>query len=65
MIEGNLLILLVGAKPDACVIAFDKNTGQEVWKSLDEEATASSPIVVDAGGKRQLIVWTPPSVTVT
>ena len=38
LIEGNLLIVPVGAKPDACVIAFDKNTGQEIWKSLDEEA---------------------------
>jgi outer membrane protein assembly factor BamB len=63
LVEGNLLIVLVGAKPDACVIAFDKNTGQEVWKSLDEAASASSPIVVNAGGKRQLIIWTPQAVT--
>jgi outer membrane protein assembly factor BamB len=63
LIEGNLLIVPVGAKPDACVIAFDKNTGQETWKSLDEQPSASSPIVVNAGGKRQLIVWTPEAVT--
>ena len=63
LIEGNLLIVPVGAKPDACVIAFDKNTGQEIWKSLDEQPSASSPIVVNAGGKRQLIVWTPQAVT--
>jgi len=63
LIEGNLLINLVGAKPGACVIAYDKNTGQEVWKALDEQASASSPIVVDTGGKRQFIVWTPQSVT--
>ena len=46
LIEGNLLIVPVGAKPDACVIAFDKNTGQEIWKSLDEQPSASSPIVI-------------------
>ena len=63
LIEGNILIVPVGAKPDACVIAFDKNTGQEVWKSLDEQPSASSPIVVNAGGKRQLIIWTPQAVT--
>jgi outer membrane protein assembly factor BamB len=63
LIEGNFLIVPVGAKPDACVIAFDKYTGQEIWKSLDEEASASSPIVVNAGGKRQLIIWTPRAVT--
>ena len=63
LIEGDLLILLVGAKPGASVVAFNKNTGKEVWKALDEEASASSPIVVSTAGKRQLIVWTPQSVT--
>jgi outer membrane protein assembly factor BamB len=63
LIEGNFLILPAGAKPDACVIAFDKNTGQEMWKALDEEASASSPIIVSSGGKRQLIIWTPQAVT--
>jgi outer membrane protein assembly factor BamB len=63
LIEGDLLILLVGAKPGASVVAFNKNTGKEVWKALDEEASASSPIVVSAAGKRQLIIWTPQSVT--
>jgi outer membrane protein assembly factor BamB len=63
LIEGDLLILLVGAKPGASVVAFNKNTGELVWKALDEEASASSPIVVSAAGKRQLIVWTPQSVT--
>jgi outer membrane protein assembly factor BamB len=64
LIEGDLLILFVGAKPGASVVAVNKNTGKEVWKALDEEASASSPIVVSAAGKRQLIVWTPQSVTV-
>jgi len=64
LIEGELLIVLVGAKPGASVIAFDKTTGKEIWKSLDEGAgTASSPIVIDSGGVRQLIIWSEQSVT--
>jgi outer membrane protein assembly factor BamB len=63
LVEGDLLILFIGGKPDACVVALNKDTGQEAWKSLDEKLTPSSPIVVDAGGKRQLIVWTQESVT--
>jgi outer membrane protein assembly factor BamB len=63
LIEGNLLILFIGGKPDACLIALDKDTGKEVWKALDESLTFSSPIVISAGGKRQLIVWTNESVT--
>jgi outer membrane protein assembly factor BamB len=63
LIEGELLILFFGGQPGACVIAFDKDTGKEVWKALDETWTYSSPIVITSGGKRQLIVWTQESVT--
>src|SRR4030095_4573609 len=63
LIEGNLLILFVGAKPGACVIALDKRTGKEVWKALDDSLSNSSPLLVVAGGKRQLIVWMSNSVT--
>jgi outer membrane protein assembly factor BamB len=63
LIEGDLLILFIGGKPDACVVALQQETGKEVWKSLDETLTFSSPIVVSSGGKQQLIVWTQESVT--
>ena len=63
LIEGNLLILFAGGKPGACVIALDKQTGKEVWKALDDPLSNSSPLIIVAGGKRQLIVWTGASVT--
>jgi outer membrane protein assembly factor BamB len=63
LIEGELLILFIGGKPGACVVAFHKDTGKEVWKALDESLTFSSPIAITSGGKRQLIVWTQESVT--
>ncbi len=63
LIEGGLLILFIGGKQGACVVALDKDTGKEVWKALDESLTFSSPIVVSSGGKKQLIVWTQESVT--
>ena len=63
MIEGDLLILFIGGKPGACVVALNKDTGKEVRKALDEGLTFSSPIVISSGGKKQLIVWTQESVT--
>lgn len=63
MIEGRLLILVIGGKPDACVVALDKGTGREVWRALREGAGYSSPVILVAGGTRQLIVWTPESVS--
>ncbi len=63
LIEANLLIVFTGAKPGASVLALDKKTGKEIWKALDESVSNSSPVVIVAGGKRQLIVWTGESVT--
>src|SRR5262245_39078632 len=63
LIEENLLILFTGAKHGACVIALDKRTGKEIWKALDDSLSNSSPLIVVAGGKRQLIIWTGESVT--
>lgn len=63
LIDGELLIVCLGANPGACVLAFDKNSGKDIWKALDEPPTHSSPMIVVAGGVRQLIVWTQGSVT--
>ena len=66
MIEGRLLILCIGSYgggSPSCVLALDKDSGQEVWKSPTEGLTNSSPIAITAGGKRQVIVWTQGSVT--
>jgi outer membrane protein assembly factor BamB len=64
LIEGNLLILVLdGAPPGPSVVALDKDSGKEVWRTLDETPTLSSPIAVTAAGKRQLIVWAEKSVS--
>ncbi|MBI4660545.1 MAG: PQQ-like beta-propeller repeat protein [Verrucomicrobia bacterium] len=63
LIEDELLILYICGKPDACVVALDRNSGKEAWRALDDAFTYSSPIIVTAGGRRQLIVWTQPAVT--
>jgi outer membrane protein assembly factor BamB len=63
LIEGGLLILPIGGKPDACLLAVDKASGKDVWHALDEDAHNASPIVITAAGKRQLIMWTQQSVS--
>ncbi len=60
LIEGNLLIVCIGSYPGtqaSSVLALDRNSGKEVWKAPTGGLTNSSPVVIDAGGKRQLIVW--------
>lgn len=62
LIEGSLLIVFTGAKPGASVLALDKQTGKEVWRALDDPVSNSSPIIISAGGQRQLIVWSDTSL---
>lgn len=61
-LEGDLLIVAIGGKPGAGVVAFEKQSGREAWRALDELSTHSSPFVVSAGAARQLIVWTQQSI---
>lgn len=63
LIDGELVILHPGGKPDACLVALNRRTGREAWKALNETVSNSSPIIITAGGKRQLIMWTGDSVT--
>ena len=42
------------------MVAFDKDTGKEIWRALStKEPGYCSPVICQAGGKRQLIVWDP------
>ena len=65
LVEGNLLIAVVGGEPDAKVVAFNKSTGTEVWRALENtsETGYSAPIVINAGGVRQLILWHATAIT--
>jgi outer membrane protein assembly factor BamB len=58
VIEDDLLIVQFGGQPGACIVAFNKNTGKEVWRALDDNASYSAPIIIDQAGKRVLVCWT-------
>jgi len=57
LIYKNLLICTVGGKNSA-VVAFDKETGKEMWKALDSpEIGYSPPTIIEAGGVTQLLIF--------
>jgi len=58
LIEKDLVIVQIGGADGANLVAFDKKTGNERWKALDDPASYSSPIVIDQAGKRVLVCWT-------
>ena len=63
LVEGNLLIVQIGGKPDACIVAFDRISGEEKWTALEDNASYSAPIIIEQAGKRVLICWTGWNVT--
>ena len=62
VIDDNRLIVHLGAEPNGCVMALDRTTGKEMWRSLKDEAGYCTPVVADTPSGRQLIVWTPENV---
>ncbi|MEM7144665.1 MAG: PQQ-binding-like beta-propeller repeat protein [Verrucomicrobiota bacterium] len=58
LIEENLVIVHIGGADGACIVAFDKNSGKEVWRALDDKASYVSPIMIEQAGERVLVVWT-------
>lgn len=57
LIDGDNLYALVGGEKRA-IVCFDRNQGAEKWGALTtEEIGYAPPVIIEAGGKRQLIVW--------
>jgi outer membrane protein assembly factor BamB len=56
LIDGKKLVTLVGGD-GSHVVAFDKDTGKELWKAGSQAEQGYSPVMItEAGGKRQMIV---------
>lgn len=63
LIDGDLMIVPAYGKPGATLVALDKRTGKDVWKALNDNVASSSPMIIQAAGVRQLVLWTGQSVS--
>ncbi|TWT73805.1 Outer membrane protein assembly factor BamB precursor [Posidoniimonas polymericola] len=62
LVDGKRLICLVGGQGSVAV-AFDKDSGEEIWRSLSAaEPGYCPPVILELGGKRQLIIWHPQAI---
>ncbi len=63
LIYQDKVIEQVAGANGACMVAFDKLTGKEIWRALDEVAGYSSPVVIQQTGQDVLVCWTGESLS--
>ncbi len=61
LVDGDMIYTMVGG-PGQGIVAFDKQTGETKWKTLDCSTGYCPPAIIQAGGARQLIVFHPTAV---
>lgn len=59
LIDGDILYCLVGGE-GSIAVAFDKNTGKELWRALSSTSQGyCPPTMIEFGGQKQLLIWHP------
>jgi outer membrane protein assembly factor BamB len=62
LIDRDMLYTLAGGE-GSNVVALDKATGKEIWRALTtQDVCYSPPMIYEAGGQRQLIIWNAESI---
>jgi len=57
-VEGDRLLLNVGGQDGAGIVAFDPETGKEIWRATDDEASYSSPVAAPIRGQPAFLALT-------
>ena len=58
LVEGNLVVINVGGRNGAGIVAFDRTNGKEVWKATEHDASYASPVAATLDGVRHLLFFT-------
>ncbi|MFM7102733.1 MAG: PQQ-binding-like beta-propeller repeat protein [Verrucomicrobiota bacterium] len=58
VLAGDRLIVQVGSARGASLVAFDRATGRELWRSLSDLTAYSSPVVGTLAGQEQVVAAT-------
>jgi len=58
LVWSNLVIVALGGRAGAGIVAFDVASGKMRWKATDDEASYSTPIVASFNGRAYLLALT-------
>lgn len=56
--DEERVYLQVGGTDGSGMVAFDKESGEELWRSLESTASYSAPRFIQNGNRRQILAWT-------
>lgn len=62
VIDGDTVFAHVAAEKNGCVMAFDRLSGKERWRSLPDPGGYCTPVVIHPPSGKQLVLWTPENV---
>ena len=59
LVDGDQLITLVGGEQGALIVSFDRRTGRELWRALEDAGVGYCPPVIYelSGIRRQFQLW--------
>ena len=63
LVHNGLVIQIASGANGSCIVAFDLKTGKEQWRSVDEPAGYSAPIVIRQGDSDVIVCWTGASIS--
>lgn len=63
LLVDEKIIVHVSGSDNACVVAFHKDTGEEIWRNLDDRAGYSAPTIIEKKGVRVIVNWTEHSLS--
>lgn len=62
VLYGELVVVHIGGSEGACIVAFDRKSGQEKWRALQDRGQYATPVLTKQAGQDVLICWTGDSV---
>jgi outer membrane protein assembly factor BamB len=63
LVYQNLAIQVTAGAGNACLVAFDIESGEERWRAIDERAGYSSPVLIRQGDQDVVVAWTGESIS--
>ncbi len=57
VVDGKVIVL-PGGSGGRSIVAYDKNTGERIWGTLDDGAAYAAPMVATLAGQRQIVALT-------